>query len=231
MKLKQLVFIALILGSEPSVAQTTDSLQTGDVPIGGAPIPIEIFAGNKAFTFQLIVSEQFSPKSRFGFFNVTNFMGDYKKIGQTAEFFSQSILTAQVWKGISVTGGLSAIGSSNSNLITVRPTAGLQYLFAGPDFVIVVLPRLDLTQTYNFETFTVLEFKPRLSKNWGIYTRLQGLYNYNTKLDFHEVSSIYLRLGVSFKSVQFGVGSNHDFYGPNADNVNNFGVFIKTDIF
>jgi hypothetical protein len=34
-----------------------------------------------------------------------------------------------------------------------------------------------------------------------------------------------------YKNFQFGVGSIHDFYGPDSYNVNNFGLFIKTDLF
>jgi hypothetical protein len=231
LKLKRLLIIALYAIILPATAQVPDTLQTENAQIGCAPTPIEIFAGNKSYTFQLIVSKQFSPKSRFGFFNVTNFTGDYKKGSQTADFFSQSLLTAQIWKGISVTTGLSAIGSSSAKSITVRPMAGLQYFLASRNFVVVILPRFDLSQTYNFETFTVWEYKPMLSGVWGIYTRFQGLYNYNTKLVFHEISSIYLRAGLSYKNIAFGIGSNHDFYGPNNHNVNNFGVFIKTDLF
>jgi hypothetical protein len=213
-----------------ALAQTRDSLQTGNVPAEGTPIPIELFVGNKGFAFQLIVSKQFSPRSKFGFFNVTSFTGDYEEVNQTSDFLSQSFLNAEIWRGISLVTGLSAIGSTNT-LLTVRPTVGLQYLLDNRNLVVVVLPRFDLTQTYNFETFAVLEYKPMMSKNWGIYTRFQGLYNYNTKLGFHEISSLYLRLGVSFKNVQFGVGMNQDFYGPEALNVSNFGVFIKTDLF
>jgi len=200
------------------------------IPAEKTPIPIELFAGNKGLAFQLLVGKQFSPKSEFSFFNVTNFTGDYKEVNQTSDFLSQSYLTAEVWQGISLAGGLSAIGSSTTPL-TVRPTAGLQYLWVGRDFVVLVLPRFDLTQTYNFETFVVLEYKPMLTKNWGIYTRVQGLYNYNTKQGFHEISSVDLRLGLSYKNFQFGAGRNLDFYGPNNHNVSNLGVFIKTDLF
>ncbi|MGG9963187.1 hypothetical protein [Ferruginibacter sp. SUN106] len=230
MKFKILLSFTLCFLLKSAFAQTQDSLQRENFQNKGIPIPIEIFVGNKAFAFQLIVSKQFSPKSRFGFFNVTNFTGDYKTTNQTSDFFSQSLLTAEIWKGISLTAGLSAIGSSNTST-TVRPTAGLQYLFANRDFVVVILPRFDLTQTYNFETFAVFEYKPMLSKNWGIYSRLQGLYNYNTKLKFHEISSIYLRVGLSYKNVQFGLGSNLDFYGPDYNSTSNFGLFIKTDLF
>lgn len=229
MKSKIILFIGFFLFLTRIFAQET-SIHNENHQSVSAPVPIEVFASDKAFTFQLIVSKQFSPQSGFGFFNVTNFIGDYKKANQSSQFYSQSVITAEIWKGVSITAGLSAVGSSNPNLVTVRPTAGLQYLFANRDIVLVIVPRFDLTQTYNFETFAVFEFKPMLSKKWGIYSRLQGLYNYNTKLAFHEVSSIYLRLGLSNENIQFGLGSNHDFYGPQIHTVNNYGIFIKTDL-
>jgi hypothetical protein len=229
MKYKLFVFIGFLLFVTRINAQGED-LQNEKHFAANAPVPIEVFGGYKATTFQLIASKQFSFNSKFGFFNVTNFMGDYKDAKQTSEFYSQSVITAEIWKGISITAGLSAVGSSNPSLITVRPTAGLQYLLANREFVIVIVPRFDLTQTYNFETFAVFEYKPMITRKWGIYSRLQALYNYNTKLEFHEVSSVYLRLGLSHKNIQFGLGSNHDFYGPDLYTVDNYGIFIKTDI-
>ncbi len=230
MKQKLLLFIALCISLGSVFAQTPDSIRAANVPAQGAPIPIELFAGNQGFSFQLILSKQFSPTSKFGFFNVTSFASGYEQANQTTSFISQSGLTAEVCKGISVMAGLSAMGFPNEPL-EVRPTAGLQYLVFSRDVSVFVLPRFDLTQTYNFETLAVLEYKPMLSKNWGIYTRVEGLYNYNTKLGYHEITEINLRLGLSYKNVQFGVGSIQDFYGPDSYNVNNFGLFIKTDLF
>ena len=225
-----LLFTVLCIKFGPVFAQTPDSLQTANIPAQGAPTPIELFAGNQGFSFQLILSKQFSPTSKFGFFNVTSFASRYEQANQTTSFISQSCLTAEVWKGISAVAGLSAMGFPATPL-EVRPTAGLQYLLFSRDVSVFVLPRFDLTQTYNFETLAVLEYKPMLSKNWGIYTRVEGLYNYNTKLGYHEITEINLRLGLSYKNVQFGVGSIQDFYGPGSYNVNNFGLFIKTDLF
>ena len=230
MKHKLLLFTALCISLGSVFAQTPDSLKTANVTAQGAPTPIELFAGNQGFSFQLILSKQFSPTSKFGFFNVTSFASGYKQANQTTSFISQSCLTAEVWKGISAVAGLSAMGFPSTPL-EVRPTAGLQYLLFSRDVAVFVLPRFDLTQTYNFETLAVLEYKPMLSKNWGIYTRVEGLYNYNTKLGYHEITEINLRLGLSYKNVQFGVGSIQDFYGPDSYNVNNFGLFIKTDLF
>lgn len=230
MNLKILLFIASCVRFGSAIAQAQDSLQTANVPAQGTPMLIELIAGNNGLAFELIATKQFSPGSKFGFFNVSSFDGDYKEVNQNSDFLSQSYLTAEVWKDISLLAGLSAIGSSTTPL-TVRPTAGLQYLLAGRDFVVLVLPRFDLTQTYNFETFALLEYKPMLSKKWGVYSRVEGLYNYNTKLGFHEISSIYLRLGLSYNNFQFGAGANLDFYGPDNQNTSNVGVFIKTDLF
>jgi hypothetical protein len=230
LKLKLLLFTALCIRLYTVFAQTPDSLQTANVKAQDAPIPIELFAGNKELGFQLMVSKQFSPQSNFGFFNVTSFDGSYQQTNQISDFLSQSYVTAEIWHGFSIVGGLSAIGSSNSPL-TVRPTAGLQYLLVRKDFVLVLLPRFDLTQTYNFETFAVLEYKPMLSKNWGIYTSVQGLYNYNTKLGYNEIVEIDLLLGLSYKNFQFGVFSIPDFNGVYTTSTNHFGLFIKTDLF
>ncbi len=227
---KLLLFIALFIRLDSVFAQTTDTLQTTGAQAQGAPIPIELFSGNKGFNFQLILSKQFSQTSKFGFFNVTSFASGYTEANQTTSFISQSGLTAKVWKGISVMAGLSAMSFPDEPM-EVRPTAGLQYLLYTRDFSVFVLPRFDLTQTYNFETLAVLEYKPMLSKNWGIYTRAEGLYNYNTKLGYHDITEINLRLGLSYKNVQFGVGSILDYYGPTSYNVNNLGLFIKTDLF
>ena len=230
MKHKLLLFTALCISLGSVFAQTPDSLKTANVTAQGAPTPIELFAGNQGFSFQLILSKQFSPTSKFGFFNVTSFASGYKQANQTTSFISQSCLTAEVWKGISAVAGLSAMGFPSTPL-EVRPTAGLQYMLFSRDFSVFVLPRFDLTQTYNFETLAVLEYKHMLSKNWGIYTRVEGLYNYNTKLGYHDITEINLRLGLSYKNVQFGVGSILDYYGPSSYNVNNLGLFIKTDLF
>jgi hypothetical protein len=229
MKLRLLLFIALYIRLGSVIAQVSDSLQTVSAPAQGAPIPIELFDGNQGFSFQSILSKQFSSTSKFGFFNVTSFASGYEQANQTTSFISQSCLTAEVWKGISAVAGLSAMGFPATPL-EVRPTAGFQYLLFSKDVSVFVLPRFDLTQTYNFETLAVLEYKPMLSKNWGIYTRVEGLYNYNTKLGYHEITEINLRLGLSYKKIQFGVGSIQDFYGPDSYNVYNFGLFIKTDL-
>jgi hypothetical protein len=223
-KIIMLIFSGII-SANTLCAQHSDSLEMKP-PKMSPPVPIETFAGNKGLVFQMIVSKHFSPKSRFGFFNVTNFVGDYATTNQQNQYIAQSFVTADIWKGLSVNAGVTM------NYMTgFRPSAGLQYLFANRQVLMVVLPRFDLTQTYNFETFGLFEFKPKFTKDWGLYSRFQGLYNHNTKLDFHDRSYIWLRLGASYRNFQFGVGSDIDFYGPGKTNENSFGGFIRTELF
>lgn len=225
--MKKIIMTAIMatVAATNLIAQQNDTLRMAP-PKMSPPIPIEAFAGDKGLVFQMIVSKHFSPKSRFGFFNVTNFVGDYAVENQKNQFLSQSFVTADIWKGLSVNAGVSL------NYMTgFRPSAGLQYVFANRKILAVILPRFDLTQTYNFETFGLLEYKPKFNKTWGLYTRAQVLYNHNTKLDFHDRSYVWLRAGASYKNFQFGLGANVDFYGPAKINENSFGVFIRAELF
>ena len=150
-----LISFALVTSSAVFAQNRMDSLTNGKPPKISPPIPVEVFAGNKGLVFQMIVSKHFSPKSRFGFFNVTNFVGDYETTNQKNQYLSQSLITADIWKGFSVNAGVTM------NYMTgFRPTAGLQYVFANREFLAVVLPRFELKQTRNFLTFGLVEYKP-----------------------------------------------------------------------
>ncbi len=174
----------------------------------------------------MTVSRHFSSKTRFGFFNVTNFIGDYATTAQHNEYLSQAFVTVDIWKGFAVNAG-----GAMQSVTGFRPSAGIQYVYASQRILALVLPRFDLTQTHNFETFALLEYKPKFSPQWGLYTRAQGLYNYNSDLGFHERSYAWLRVGVSYKQYAFGLGANFDFYGPAKVNQNSFGGFVRAELF
>jgi hypothetical protein len=224
-KLSLLLAFAFMFTIGGMAQPITDSLTNTKSRKISPPIPIEAFAGNKGLVFQMIVSKPFHQTSRFGFFNVTNFVGDYTSSVQKNQYLSQSLITANVWKGLSLNAGVTM------NYMTgFRPTAGLQYVYANRKFLAVVLPRFDLSATYNFETFGLLEYKPMFDKNWGFYARVQGLYNHNTKLNFHDRSYVWLRTGAQYKGWQFGIGAQHDVYGPVRVQENSIGIFLRTEL-
>ena len=86
-KIVTLIFSGIISAST-LCAQNSDSLKVKP-PKMSPPVPVEAFAGNKGLVFQMIVSKHFSPDSRFGFFNVTNFVGDYATTNQENQYISQ----------------------------------------------------------------------------------------------------------------------------------------------
>lgn len=221
-----IILIALALTSATYAQNHTDSLAKQKLSKPNPPVGVEFFSSTNHLAFQMMASKYFSPKSRFGFFNVTHFVGDYKTTNQKNSYLSQSFITADIWKGLSLNAGVTM------NYMTgFRPSAGLQYVYGSKKLVAVFLPRFDLTHTYNFETFGLVEYKPKFKNDWGLYTRIQGLYNHNTKLDTHNRSYVWLRLGASYKNFQFGLGSNFDFYGPLKTNENNVVIFVRTELF
>ncbi|TDK47925.1 hypothetical protein [Algoriphagus formosus] len=225
--MKSIILTAILIAiSVTDLMAQQGEVLTGPPPKMSPPIPVEAFAGDKGLVFQMIVNKRFSPESRFGFFNVTNFVGDYSVEDQRNQFLSQSFVTADIWKGLSAN-----VGASLNYMTGFRPSAGLQYVFANREILAVILPRFDLTQTYNFETFGLFEYKPKFDQDWGLYTRAQALYNHNSKLDFHDRSYVWLRVGAAYKNFQFGLGANFDVYGPAKINENSYGVFIRTELF
>jgi len=210
-----------VTGLAHATPSDTASLKSGPP----APIPIEVFAGSRGIVFLAIVSKQFSPGSRFGLISVTDFLGDYSTVNQQNEFASINFLTARVWKGFSLNSG--TVLSSGGGF---TPSAGVQYLFANQKFLVVVLPRFDLTKTYNFSTLALVEYKPRFNRTWGLYTRVQALYSQDTKNDHHARSFGWYRVGVSYRNVQFGIGGNLDFYGPERTFKNALGFFVRTEL-
>ena len=189
------------------------------------PIPLEVFAGHEYLNFQMIISKPFAPGSRFSFFNVTSFNGDYENDEGENEYITQGLLNYEVLKGLSV-----ATGATMHYRTGFRPTAGLNYVFGSRKWLFVLLPRFDLSDDYNFETFSLLEFKPPITKDIGLYTRIQGLYNRNTEQGFHDRSYLYFRIGLSYRKYQVGRGANFDRYGPKEIDTENYGLFIRAQI-
>lgn len=218
--------VASLLVATGSFAQPVDSVTTSRLLRPDPPVQVEVVADRRGLTGQTIISKPLASSSRFGFLNVTTFVGSYRNDKEANEYISQSLLTTYLGEGLSVTTGVSVNYFSG-----FRPTAGLQYVVAIKSWVVLLLPRFDLTETYNVETFGFIEYKPRLTRQWGLYSRLQGLFNYSTRLNVHERSHVYCRVGASHRNYQFGLGTNVDIYGPQTSNETSLVGFLRVEIF
>lgn len=189
------------------------------------PVPVEVFAGNNYLNVQMVVAKHFNEKSKWGYFNMTSLNGDYKNNLTKNEFVSQALLNYELFKGFSLTAGVALNYRSG-----FRKIAGFQYVFANRKWLLIAVPTIDLNDSHNLETFSLLEFKPKLTDKLGLYTRFQGLYVHNPNEATHERSFVAFRVGLSVKNYQFGLGTDANWYGPHKAFKENIGVFARVQL-
>ena len=203
------------------VSWNTYSQQTAADPIKNPPITTEALFGNRGMSFQMIIDKKFQSIPRLGFFSVTNLVGEWDN-NRIEDYMTQANLTFEFAKGFKLTGGFHV-----TPVTGIRPTAGVMYTYANPDWLVVVNSRTDLSQDINVEGLVLVEYKPKINDTWRFYSRVQGLYEYNTVIEKHYRSYVVARAGVSIKEFTFGVGANIDYYGPAKHNENNVGGFLS----
>lgn len=186
-----------------------------------APIPMEIFFGHEKINYLAIMNFSFGD-SKFGYFGVSSVLLPYENEEANNEFVMNNVLTYNFSGKFYATGGAQFHYAKG-----VVPTAGLQFFSANPKWLFLLSPNLQFAPDTNVETVGIMEYKPKLSPNLGLYTRLQGIYNHNLKNGLHDRSLLYLRLGLTKNRTRFGLGFNLDFYGPNRAREENFGLFIQ----
>ncbi|OQY93972.1 MAG: hypothetical protein B6D37_09555 [Sphingobacteriales bacterium UTBCD1] len=225
--LSNLLFLIAVGFFNPALAQQRgEGHNEGNNP--PSPVIVESLIGNTGVNLETVFSKKFTPGSRFGVFGIVDLYGVYKANEQSFknENMSQTQLTYRIVKGLDV-----SAGAFFEKHLGFRPTAGLQYnLFAG-DFHLLVAPRIDLSQTYNGELLGFVEYTPKISNDWRLYSRAEGLYNRDLKNDIHSISYVWGRLGVSYKTYRFGVGANFNSFGPTKMKENNYGLFAGVLLF
>jgi hypothetical protein len=189
------------------------------------PIPIELVLGNKRIGLQSIINKNLPESKRFSFFSVTNLESDYSQNAEGLDFINNSQISFEIYKGFGVSSG------TNINKVTgLSPTLGLQYVFANPKWLFVLTPNLIFSSGNTASFLSIIEYKPKLTDQLKLYSRVQGLYNHNIKSSSHERSYLQLRIGLEYKKYQFGLASNLDYFGPNHSFRDNYGVFVRANL-
>lgn len=190
-----------------------------------APIPIELFLGGDAWTYQVVVDKKFPGSNRFGFFGLSYLRANYDNDDYLRESVNLALLKYNVYKGLSVLSG--ALYNSNWGF---RPYAGAQYAYHSRTFMGLLTSGFHLTETKNFETIAMIEYRPVIKRDWSWYTRVQGMYSLNTLIGKHDRSYLYSRVGVTYKTYSVGAALNYDWYGfgPMKIEDHQWGIFIST---
>ena len=217
--------LALLL-AVPAAAQTAAEALPPPAPHAGPPLPVEVMAGNQQLILQTVVNKKFAPDSRFAFFNLTTFGADYHNAPAKNNYLTSAALKFELLPHFSVFGGLNM-----NSTVGFRPTAGLDYVLTSPTWLVVAEQSIDLTETHNLQSLALVEYKPKLTDRLALYSRVQGLYNYNTEEAAHDLSYLYLRLGLSYKTAGFGLAANLSRFGPFEVLKENYGVFLRKEFF
>ncbi|PRX57604.1 hypothetical protein [Flagellimonas meridianipacifica] len=207
------MFVILMFG--------TSQMEAQEVKKERNPIPMEILFGHEKINYLAIMNFTFG-KSKFGYFGVSSVLVPYENERANNEFVLSNVLTYNFSGKFYATRGAQFHYSKG-----VVPTAGIQFFSASPTWLFLLNPNLQFAPDTNVEAVGIVEYKPRLSENLGLYTRFQGIYNQNLESGLHDRSLLYLRLGLTKKKTSFGFGFNLDFYGQDRRREENFGIFIN----
>jgi len=190
--------------------------------IKAQPSPIELAIGHKYGSVNFVFNKNFSQTSRFGFFHMNTVQFYYKEDSQNS-FLLQDLLFVETFKNLRVaTGIVYSKGGFN-------PTAGLQYLFSGEKFMVLIAPRVNIESDPSYDVMTIIQYKPKLNDNLKLFTRVQMLNLFGSEGNIKSYQ--WFRVGFETKGIQFGLAANMDEYGPNPSIETNFGLFIRKEIF
>lgn len=189
------------------------------------PVPVETLVGSRGVYLTSTVNKQISSLPNLGFFSVYSLVKEWET-SELNDLMLQAHLTYKIYNGFSAVAGFHYTPATN-----FRPTAGVMYSNANPDWTIVLFPRIDLTDKPNTEIFGFVEYNPKINDKFRFYSKIQGMYVHNLSYETHQKSGFNLRAGLGYKEFVFGAGFNSDYYSPAKINETNLGLFASFTLF
>jgi hypothetical protein len=216
---EKLFVIVLMIVSVNTFSQRKAELELAP---GQPPIPIEIFGGVKSSMYQMTVSKQIAPESKFGFFNLINYEVDYDDAAPNS-YILQTLFTYNLTNRFNV-----GIGANLKSFGGFRPFVSASYSIFNKNIGFLIQPIYELNKNGLIEVFSLFEWRPASNKLVTPYFRVQGLLAFKEQ---HSFSYHYWRAGVQFKNFRIGPALNVQYLGANLDSITNIGGFISVLIF
>ncbi len=186
------------------------------------PYPVDVTFGNKYGSVDFIFNKTFNENSRFGFFHLNTLEFNYTDANKNS-IILQDLIFMETIKNLRI-----AAGAAYSK-VGISPTASLQYIYGSKKTFILIAPRINIEKDPTYNVMTILQYKPKINDKLNLYARIKLLNIFDA--DGNIKSYQWLRLGLDVKVVQFGLAFNLDEYGPNPKVSNNYGVFIRKELF
>lgn len=196
-------------------------------PAKAQPVVLEGLVGHEYLFYQHLLAKKFSSRSVLGVMHIANVSSRYdaavKRAGRPDEIMNQAYISIQLGKSFSLLAGMFY-----SNAVGIRASAGIQYALPFKNGLWVIVPRVDAEHGASVEMMSMFEYQPVIAKTIRGYTRLQVMSNYGPFQ--HNRSFQRLRLGITIKGTQAGLGFNLDEYGRSSKLYMNAGIFIRREI-
>jgi hypothetical protein len=190
--------------------------------------PAEVLVGNRYTYYQHSLTRDLVKGSRFGLTHIASVIMRYTPTSETT--FPPSELMNQVYIRAKLASRLGVLGGAFfNNAIGFRLSAGVSYVFARKNILLVAQPRIDVWKVPAYEMFGIFEYQPHVNAKLRLYGRIQFMTNHGAS--GHNRSYQQLRLGVTVAGFQAGLGLQTDQYGRSGKMSLNTGVFLKKNLF
>jgi hypothetical protein len=133
---------------------------------------------------------------------------------------AQSYITYKLTEGIH-----AGAGTFYSSVPGFNPSINLQFSRFRKNFIVFIVPRMDIKEDPSYEIMLFTEYFPKLTDKLNLYARLQVMENFTGKN--HNRSYQLLRLGLRKNNIRFGLGFDLNAYGTKSKYTRNFGIFTK----
>lgn len=195
-----------------------------------AQIPVEVFAGNRKATLDLMffkyLKNSGEKNSRFLFFNRNRASVDYEMTTTTnlpqfgfTEAFSYN--PAKL-KGFAPVFVVQVFGSG------VYPKAGFQYAYIKKEITIFTWLVSELRKSPNIDLFFLGRYTPALNAGMNLFSQLELVNAVPTSQQKNFAFTQRIRLGLKFRAFQFGLAADFSESGRTAfTNTRNLGGFLR----
>ncbi len=183
---------------------------------------IEIMPGNNFVFTDLQFFKPLDKKFRTTIFSRTRARLTYDDDENGVNFFSGAYLnyTTKTGFGGTLIGRMNNFGSDMD--------LGIHYYRKIKSFSIYALPSISLSQKNTYSWFSIVKYRPTLNDQWKMYTSVE-LFSVFNKSD-HVISTQRVRIGLEYRSYQFGLAMNISEFGDDLIVTNdNYGVFIRKE--
>ncbi len=186
------------------------------------PIPVDLLFGDKRVN--LLFSMNKTIDGKFRFINSTSAAAYYDYTRGKTEMVSTSSLVYQFHKNIGVSGGMQYHFVKG-----FIPNIAMHFSHGNPTWLLSFTPYYNFLPWNSLEAAAIAEFKPALSDQLQLFTRVQGFYSYDLEKSERERGIINFRLGLTMKKYTAGFGGVIDYYRPVANEIQNYGGFVRVE--